>query len=313
MIIDKLIDKIKKMQNPSVVGLDPCIDFLPENVIIPAFDKYGETLKGVSEAFLTFNKMIIDEIYDIVPAVKPQIAMYEQYGPFGLSAYTETVKYAKKMGMFVIGDVKRGDIASTAKAYSNAHIGRVIVNDAEFSVFDADFITINPYMGFDSVMPYIDDCQKYDKGIFALVKTSNPGSADIQDLMTVNDIPLHEVVGRKVNEWGSVCTGDYGFSFIGAVVGATHPVQAENLRKIMPHTFFLVPGYGAQGGKAEDLTVCFNKDGIGAIVNSSRGIIAAYKKSPYKNEFSPNNFAKAARQAALDMKNDLNAAISKSS
>lgn len=304
MIIDKLIDKIKQTQNPTVVGLDPRLDYVPLYIIKNAFDEYGETLKGASEAFYMFNKEIIDEIWDIVPAVKPQVAMYEQYGADGIAAYIKTIEYAKSKGLIVIGDIKRSDIASTAEAYSQGHIGKVSIGKENYVVYHEDFITLNPYLGFDSIEPYMANCKNYEKGMFILVKTSNQNSAEIQDLMA-DGKPIYEKVGELVSKWGQPLIGMYGFSEVGAVVGATHPTQAKKLREVMPNTFFLVPGYGAQGGKAEDLAVCFNEDGVGAIVNSSRGIIAAYKTNVYKDGFSEKEFAKAARQAAVDMKADL--------
>lgn len=304
MLIDKLIEKIKICNNPTVIGLDPKIDLIPKFILDESYEIYGHTLEAVSNAFLNFNKKIIDSTYDLVPAVKPQVAMYEQYGFYGIKAYIDTIAYAKSKDLIVIGDVKRGDIQSTAEAYSDGHIGKVIIKDKEFSVYDEDFITLNPYLGSDSITPYLSNCSKYDKGIFVLVKTSNPGSADFQNLL-VDNKPIYKLVGEKVSDWGKNLIGKYGFSNVCAVVGATHKKEAEELRQMLPNTFFLIPGYGAQGGKAEDLKVCFNQDGLGGIVNSSRGIIAAYKLDKYKNSFKPNEFELASRQATLDMKADL--------
>jgi orotidine-5'-phosphate decarboxylase len=229
--------------------------------------------------------------------------MYEQYGAEGIAAYIETVRHAKSKGLIVIGDIKRGDIASTADAYSDGHIGEVGIDGNMFDVFGTDFITINPYLGYDAVEPFLDNCKKYDRGLFVLVKTSNKRSGDIQDLV-VGDKTVYETVGGFVADWGKEYIGKYGYSSVCAVVGATHPEQAERLREIMPNTFFLIPGYGAQGGTAEDLAVCFDGKGLGGIVNSSRGITAAYKTEKYSG-FSEVNHAKAARQAALDMREDL--------
>lgn len=307
-MIDALIKKIKYLENPTVVGLDPRLDYIPEHITEENFSTYGRTLKGVAEAFLQFNKAIIDSVYDIVPAVKPQIAMFEQYGHEGIKAYIETIKYAKSKGLLVIGDIKRSDIASTAEAYSSGHIGRVAIEDEKFQVYEHDFITLNPYLGYDSIEPYKKDCKDYSKGLFVLVKTSNPNSGQLQDLL-VGQEHLYEKVGSLVSTWGEGLIGKYGYSLIGAVVGATHPDQGRRLRELMPHSFFLVPGYGAQGAKAMDLKGCFDKDGLGAIVNSSRGIIAAYKNEKYKVNFSEKEFAQAARIAAIDMKNDLQSAI----
>ncbi len=309
MITDKLIEKIKETGNPTVVGLDPRMSFIPAHIKEECFAKYGKTPKAVAESFFMFNKEIIDATYDLIPAVKPQVAMYEMLGTDGFESYINTIKYAKEKGLVIIGDIKRGDIASTAENYSDGHIGRVDVEGNEFEIYGEDYITINPYMGFDSVEPYMANCKKYEKGLFVLVKTSNKGSGQIQDIALEGGKPLYQTVGSLVSDWGKDTIGKYGYSAVGAVVGATHPKQAKELRELMPHTFFLVPGYGAQGGKAEDLAVCFDKDGLGAIVNSSRGIIAAYRKDEYKDKFSEKEFALASRQAVLDMKADLRRCI----
>lgn len=309
MIIDRLIEKINETGNPTVVGLDPRMSFIPEYIKKECFEKYGETPKAVAESFFMFNKEIIDATYDLIPAVKPQVAMYEMLGTDGFESYINTIKYAKEKGLVIIGDIKRGDIASTAENYSDGHIGKVKAGSREFEIYHEDFITINPYMGQDSVEPYFENCRNYEKGLFVLVKTSNKGSGQLQDLMVEGGKTLYETVGGLVSDWGNDFIGKYGYSSIGAVVGATHPEQARKLRELMPHTFFLVPGYGAQGGTAEDLSVCFDKNGLGAIVNSSRGIIAAYKKDIYKDKFSEKEFAQASRQAVLDMKADLRRCI----
>ena len=305
-MIDQLILSIKKMENPTVVGLDPRLNFVPDHIVTESFDTYGETPLGAAKAFLAFNKEIIDAIYDIVPAVKPQVAMYEQYGAEGIQAYIDTIAYAKEKGMVIIGDIKRSDIASTAESYSDGHIGRVAVGSNNFEIYKEDFITLNPYLGYDSIEPYMDNCVNYDKGLFLLVKTSNPNSGEIQDIKIATGEHFYEYMGQTVAKWGQAFMGTEGYSRIGAVVGATHKEQGIALRKIMPKTYFLVPGYGAQGATAEDLAGCFNKDGLGAIVNSSRGIIAAYQKEVYAKKFLPKEFALAARAAAIDMKNDLN-------
>jgi orotidine-5'-phosphate decarboxylase len=304
-MIDKLITKIQEMNNPTVVGLDPRLNFVPNYIRSASYEKYGKTLEGVADALVNFNKEIIDNIYDIVPAVKPQIAMYEQYGVQGLSAYLETINYAREKGLLVIGDIKRSDIASTAQAYSDGHIGRVKIEDEEIEIYKEDFITLNPYLGYDSIEPYIGNCNTYDRGLFVLVKTSNPNSGEIQDLITGGD-KIYERVGSLVAKWGEQSMGELGYSRVGAVVGATYPEQSKKLRVIMPKTFFLVPGYGAQGATAEDLAGCFNSDGLGAIVNSSRGIIAAYTKEEYKTNFKPEEFGKASREAVINMRDDLN-------
>jgi len=299
MITDKLIDKIIQMGNPSVVGLDPQLDFVPEHILNEMYETHGHTPKACVEAILRFNVEIIDAICDIVPAVKPQIAMYEMFGTAGIDAYLKTIEYAKSKGMFVIADAKRNDIASTGAAYAKAFLGKIKIADTEHTAFGVDFLTVNPYLGQDSITPFIDECKANDKGIFILVKTSNPGSGMLQDILS-DGKPIYEIVGRHVEQWGESLRGNHGFSPIGAVVGATHKEQAKRLREVMPHTFMLVPGYGAQGGTAEDLSVCFNKDGLGAIVNSSRGIIAAYKGKCDSKEH-----AQAARQAAILMRDDI--------
>jgi len=302
MLIDRLIGKITALSAPIVVGLDPRLDQIPGHIFEEAATNWSDSLNIASEAIFKFNKAIIDQICDIVPAVKPQIAMYEQFGPAGFFSYLQTVEYAKAKGLIVIGDVKRGDIASTAEAYSNAHIGRVTIKGNDIEIASVDFITINPYMGFDSVEPYLADCTQHDKGLFILVKTSNKGSKDIQDMLLANNNPLYTHVGELVETWGADFIGTSGYSSIGAVVGATHPSEAVELRKAMPHTFFLVPGYGAQGGSGKDLKDLWAKN-YGVIVNNSRGITGAYQTDKYKcNE---KDFAKASRQAVLDMKADL--------
>ena len=307
-MINKLVDKIVKTNAPVVVGLDPMMKFIPEHIQAAAFEQYGETLEGAAEAIWQFNKSIIDNIYDIVPAVKPQVAMYEQFGIPGMIAFKKTVDYCHEKDMVVIGDVKRGDIGSTSEAYAVAHLGKVKVGNKEIAAFDEDFATVNPYLGSDGINPFLKVCKEEKKGIFILVKTSNPSSGEFQDRL-IDGRPLYEHVGEKVNEWAMQCMGD-DYSYVGAVVGATYPEMGKVLRKVMPKSFILVPGYGAQGGKAEDLVHFFNEDGLGAIVNSSRGIIAAYAKEEYA-KFGEANFADASRQAAIDMINDINGALNK--
>ena len=307
-MINKLVDKIKKQNAPVVVGLDPMMKFVPKHLQDAAFKEYGETLEGAAEAIWQFNKSIIDNIYDIVPAVKPQVAMYEQFGIPGMIAFKKTVDYCHEKDMVVIGDVKRGDIGSTSEAYAVAHLGKVKVGNKEIAAFDEDFATVNPYLGSDGINPFLKVCKEEKKGIFILVKTSNPSSGEFQDRL-IDGRPLYEHVAEKVNEWAMQCMGD-DYSYVGAVVGATYPEMGKVLRKVMPKSFILVPGYGAQGGKAEDLVHFFNEDGLGAIVNSSRGIIAAYAKEEYA-KFGEANFADASRQAAIDMINDINGALNK--
>ncbi len=301
-MISKLIDKIVETDAPIVVGLDPKLDYIPDRIKEPCFEEKGRNPEGAAEAFWQFNKEIIDNICDIVPAVKPQIAMYEELGIPGLIAFKKTVNYSRQKGLFVIGDVKRGDIGSTSASYAEAHLGGVGIGDQFFAGFDEDFATVNPYLGSDGVKPFIDVCKRQDRGIFVLVKTSNPSSGEFQDRI-IDGRPLYEHVAEKVNEWGLDCT-DGSYSNVGAVVGATYPEMGQALRRIMPRSYILVPGYGAQGGKGEDLKGFFNSDGLGAIVNSSRGIIAAWKSASY-SEFNDGRVGEAARAAALDMKLDL--------
>jgi len=304
MLIDRLIERIKALNAPIVVGLDPRLSQIPGCIREAVYEKKGKTPEAAAEIIYIFNQAIIDSVCDVAPAVKPQIAMYEQYGTAGISCYFKTVEYAKSKGLIVIGDIKRGDIASTAEAYSNVHIGAVNI-EGEVFLSQTDFITVNPYMGYDSIEPYLSDCQQYDRGLFVLVKTSNPSSSQIQDLQAADGRPVYAHVGELVSQWGRGIAGASGFSNIGAVVGATHPAEGKALREAMPYTFFLVPGYGAQGGKAADLVGMLNKDGLGIIVNNSRGITGAYLTEKYKAD--EKDFAKAARAAALDMKADLEA------
>ena len=306
-MINKLIDKITNLQAPIVVGLDPMLSYVPDHIKKAAFEEYGETLEGAAEAIWQFNKKIVDATYDLIPAVKPQIAMYEQFGIPGLVAFKKTVDYCKEKDLVIIGDIKRGDIGSTSTAYAVGHVGKVQVGENQYYGFDEDFVTVNPYLGTDGVKPFIDVCKEEKKGIFVLVKTSNPSNGEFQDQL-VDGTPLYELVGKKVAEWGEQHMGN-GYSYVGAVVGATYPEMGKVLRKIMPNTYILVPGYGAQGGKAKDLVHYFNKDGLGAIVNSSRGIIAAYKQEAYA-KFTPEHFEEASRQAVIDMIEDIKGALS---
>ena len=306
-MINKLINKIQKTKAPIVVGLDPMLSYVPEHIQKKAFAEYGETLEGAAEAIWQFNKEIVDKIYDLIPAVKPQIAMYEQFGIEGLKAYKKTVDYCNSKDLVVIGDIKRGDIGSTSAAYAVGHLGKVQVGSKTYAGFDEDFATVNPYLGSDGVKPFIDVCKQENKGLFILVKTSNPSSGEFQD-QKIDGKPLYELVGEKVAQWGEEHMGESGYSYVGAVVGATYPEQGEILRKVMPKSFILVPGYGAQGGKGKDLVHFFNEDGLGAIVNSSRGIIAAYKQEAYA-KFGAENFGDASRAAVEAMIADIQGAL----
>ena len=306
-MINKLINKIQKTKAPIVVGLDPMLSYVPEHIQKKAFAEYGETLEEAAEAIWQFNKEIVDKTYDLIPAVKPQIAMYEQFGIEGLKAYKKTVDYCKSKDLVVIGDIKRGDIGSTSAAYAVGHLGKVQVGSKTYAGFDEDFATVNPYLGSDGVKPFIDVCKQENKGLFILVKTSNPSSGEFQD-QKIDGKPLYELVGEKVAQWGEEHMGESGYSYVGAVVGATYPEQGEILRKVMPKSFILVPGYGAQGGKGKDLVHFFNEDGLGAIVNSSRGIIAAYKQEAYA-KFGAENFGDASRAAVEAMIVDIQGAL----
>ena len=305
-MINKLIDRIQKTHAPVVAGLDPMLSYVPEHVQKRAYAEYGETLRGAAEAIWQFNREIVDHICDLIPAVKPQIAMYEQFGVEGLAAYKKTVDYCRSKGLIVIGDVKRGDIGSTSAAYAVGHLGKVQVGNTTCTGFDEDFLTVNPYLGSDGVMPFIEVCKEEKKGLFILVKTSNPSSGEFQDQL-VDGTPLYELVGEKVARWGEEHMGDT-YSYVGAVVGATYPAQGKILRRVMPKSFILVPGYGAQGGRGKDLVHFFNEDGLGAIVNSSRGIIAAYKQEAY-GKFGAENFGEASRAAVEDMIADIRGAL----
>lgn len=307
MGFDRLIERIRDMQNPTVAGLDPKLDYVPRFICDEAFSKYSDPLEAAAAALLTFNKGLIDALCDIVPAVKPQCAYYEMYGWQGMRALYETIAYAKEKGMFVITDGKRNDIGATMQAYAAAHLGTTAVRGEQIAAFDADALTVNGYLGTDGIKPLTEICAAQDKGIFVLVKTSNASSGELQD-KCIGDKPVYRVMGDMCEAWGEPTRGAYGYSAVGAVVGATYPQQLAELRGALPHTFFLVPGYGAQGGGAKDVVPAFDKNGDGAIINSSRGIMCAYQK----NDCDEQDYAKAARAEALRMRDDIAAAISES-
>ena len=302
--IDLLIDKIKEMDNPTVIGLDPRYEMIPECIKT----KYGKDIDGVCDAILEYNQRLIDATYDIIPAVKPQIAFYEMFGIKGLEVFKKTCEYAKSKGMIVIADIKRGDIGTTAAGYSNAYLGRTPIGEDLYSAFDVEFVTVNPYLGSDGVLPFIEDAKKYNKGMFILVKTSNKSSGELQDLKTEDGEEIYIKVAKLVNDWGQDLIGEHGYSSVSAVVGATYPKQLETLRKVMPNSYFLIPGYGAQGGKAEDIALGF-KDGLGGIVNASRSLMCAYKLDRWKDKYSDNEFEQATREEAIRMRDELNSAI----
>ena len=301
MSMDKLIEKIVEKQNPTVAGLDPKLSYIPEHIRSASYEKYGKTLEGAADALLQFNKGLIDALCDVVPAVKPQAAYYEMYGWQGVKALTETIAYAKSKGMFVITDGKRNDIGATMTAYAAAHLGSTTVEEETFEPFGADALTVNGYLGTDGIQPLLEVCGKGDKGIFVLVKTSNPSSGELQDKPLADGNTVYRAMGAMCEGWGEKLPGQYGYSGVGAVVGATYPAQLEELRAAMPHTFFLVPGYGAQGGTAADVKYAFNEKGHGAIVNSSRGIMCAWKKTGGDGH----DFKEAARNAAIAMRDDI--------
>ena len=288
--IDRLINKIKETNNPTVMGLDPRYEMLPGCVK----QKYSQDLEGVSKAIIEFNK---------------QIAFYEMYGIEGIKAFQETCQYAKQKEMVVMADSKRGDIGSTAQGYSNAFLGRTSIGEKSVPIFDVDFVTVNPYMGTDCVKPFVEDCKKYDKGIFVLVKTSNPSSGELQDLKTENGVEIYTEVAKLVEKWGEELRGKYGYSSVSAVVGATYPEQLSQIREIAPHTYFLIPGYGAQGGKAEDISKGFDKNGLGGIINASRSLMCAYKSDRWKDQFKEEEYSEATRQEAIRMRDELNQAV----
>ena len=306
-MIGKLIENIQRTGAPIVVGLDPMLSYIPQQIKTEAFENHGETLEGAAEAVWEYNRRIVDAVWDLVPAVKPQIAMYEQYGLPGLAVFKRTVDYCQEKGLVVIGDVKRGDIGSTSAAYAAAHLGGVQVGSRRHVPFGEDFATVNPYLGTDGIEPFLQVCREDNKGIFILVKTSNPSSGEFQDRQ-IDGKPLYELVGEKVAAWGESAMDPCGYSRVGAVVGATYPEMGRTLRKVMPKAYILVPGYGAQGGKGDDLACFFNSDGLGAIVNSSRGIIAAYRQEKYA-AYGEEHFEEASRAAVLDMAADIRGAL----
>lgn len=301
MSFDRLIKKIDEMNNPTVAGLDPKLDFVPDYIKKQAFEHYGETLEGAANALFEFNRGLIDALYDIVPAVKPQCAYYEMYGWQGVQTLHRTIQYAKEKGMFVITDGKRNDIGTTMQAYALAHLSNIRIGNKSIAPFGADALTVNGYLGSNGIDPLIDICKNEDKGIFVLVKTSNPSSGELQDKLLDSE-PVYLTMGKMCEKWGENDLGYCGYSSVGAVVGATYPEQLSELRRKLPTTFFLVPGYGAQGGGAKDVAGGFDENGRGAVINSSRGIMCAYKKIGCDEH----DYAKAARAEAERMRDELN-------
>ncbi len=307
MSLDRLIEAIVQKQNPTVAGLDPKLSYIPEYLREQAYQQHGKNLFGAAAAILSYNKQLIDALYDVVPALKPQCAYYEMYGWQGMKTLTETIAYAKEKGMFVITDGKRNDIGTTMEAYAAAHLGETDVEGQAFEAFGGDALTVNGYLGSDGITPVIDVCNKQDKGMFVLVKTSNKSSGEIQNQELTGGDTLYYTMGMMCERWGEQLKGKYGYSGVGAVVGATYPAQLEELRECLPRTFFLVPGYGAQGGGAKDVLPAFDKNGLGAVVNSSRGILCAWQKEGC----APEDFAQAARREAIRMRDEIMGLVGK--
>ena len=306
--INQLIKTIEEKGSCSVVGLDPQLEYIPDEIRKTAFKKKGSGLKNAAETIFDFNKQIINIIHPHVGIVKLQIAFYELLGFWGIKAYSDTIKYAKKKELIVIGDIKRGDVPHTSEAYAVAHLGGIKFNGKQETPFEVDAITVNPYLGSDSILPFIKLAKKKGKGVFILVRTSNPSSKEIQDLKCKNK-KIHQIVANQVNRWGKDLIGEKGYSSIGAVVASANPNIVSNLRHIMPNSYFLVPGYGAQGGRLKNIMKCFNRDGYGAIVNSSRGIIYAYNRPAWKEKHGLKNWQCAVEEAIIKMDKELKEAI----
>lgn len=307
MSMDKLLEKIVEKQNPTVAGLDPKLAYIPGYIKQASYEKFGKTLEGAADALLIFNKGLIDALCDIVPAVKPQAAYYEMYGWQGVKVLTETIAYAKEKGLYVIIDGKRNDIGATMQSYATAHLGLTDIEGENFEAFGGDCLTVNGYLGSDGIDPLLNVCAERDKSIFVLVKTSNPSSGELQDRALADGESVYRAMGAMCEGWGEKLVGKYGYSGVGAVVGATYPAQLGELRKALPHTFFLVPGYGAQGGAADDVAPAFDENGLGAIVNSSRGIMCAWQKENCSEE----DYAQAARREAIRMRDEITARVGK--
>lgn len=307
MSFDRLMEKIEALQNPTVAGLDPKLSYIPQGIREAAYAKYGKTLEGAAEALLQFNKGLIDALHTIVPAVKPQCAYYEMYGWQGVRALYETIAYAREKGMFVITDGKRNDIGTTMEAYATGHLGVTDVEGTACTAFGADALTVNGYLGSDGILPLLKVCDEQDTGIFVLVKTSNPSSGELQNQELEGSVSVYATMGQMCEQWGEDHMGKYGYSSVGAVVGATYPEQLKELRASLPHTFFLVPGYGAQGGAADDVAPGFDSRGMGAVINSSRGIMCAWQKEGCPEE----DYAAAAAREAIRMRDQILARIGK--
>ena len=301
--MDLMIDRIIEKHNPTVAGLDTRVEYLPEEFIAELGIGAIDTMEKAAQAILAYNKRLIKALCDIVPAVKVQIAYYEMYGVAGMKAFEETLKAAHEAGMSVMVDAKRNDIGATAEAYATSYLGKTQLPAGEARAFEGDFVTVNAYLGVDGVKPFVNACEKNGGGIFALVKTSNPSSGQLQDMKLEDGRTVYEMMGDLVSEWGESTIGRHGYSQVGAVVGATYPEQGRELRARMKHIFFLVPGYGAQGATGKDIAGCFDEKGLGAIVNASRSLLCAWKKQPGVA------FDTAARNEAIRMRDDITANI----
>lgn len=310
MFIDKLMNKVKQLQNPTIMGLDPKLEYIPKSIRQRNTELYGNTLQAAAAGILEFNKRLMDAVCDIVPAIKPQLAYYEMYGIEGLKAFVETVRYGREKGFVIVADAKRNDIGSTSQAYAAAFLGEAELDDGKSSkIFDVDAVTLNAYLGIDGISPMLEDCKKHGKGVFVLVKTSNPSSAQLQDMTVQDGRRVYEVMADLVKDWGAEFIGECGYSSVGAVVGATWPEQLKVLRQRMPATCFLVPGYGAQGGGAQDVAAAFDKNGLGAVINASRSLMCAYKLEKWKGSFTAEEFEQACREEAIRMRNELQSVL----
>lgn len=310
MFVDRLINGIIEKKNPSVVGLDTLLDYVPRSIRDRHAALHADPAKAAAEAIFEFNAGIIDAVRDVVPAVKPQLAYFELYGVHGVECFARTVARAREKGLLVIADAKRNDIGSTAAAYADAYLGETALGGGESArAFDADAMTVNPYLGADGIEPFLKNCDKFGKGLFVLVKTSNPSSGQFQDLELKSGQKVYEHVAELVDEWGDGRQGEYGYASVGAVVGATYPEQAKALRKILKRAYILVPGFGAQGGSAEGAAAAFDESGLGAVVNASRSVLTAWRHERWEGKYGEDDFAEAARAEALRMKSEINGAI----
>lgn len=310
MFIDKLMNRVKQLQNPTIMGLDPKLEYIPKSIRQRNVELYGNTLQAAAAGIVEFNKRLMDAVCGIVPAIKPQLAYYEMYGIEGLKAFVETVRYGREKGFVIVADAKRNDIGSTSQAYAAAFLGEAELEDGKTErIFDADAVTLNAYLGIDGIGPMLQDCKKYGKGAFILVKTSNPSSSQLQDMTVQDGRRVYEVMADLVKDWGAEFIGECGYSSVGAVVGATWPEQLKALRKRMPSACFLVPGYGAQGGGAQDVAAAFDINGLGAVINASRSLMCAHKLEKWKGSFTAEEFDQACREEAIRMRDEIKSVL----